>query len=142
MSWASPQDIQDRWVGTDVPQDEYLLTQLIQDAEAVILAEYPRIQARIDSAELPQTTVVMVISRMVSRVIRNPEALTYLQQTTGPFGQARNYGSAPQDIWLTDNEKSLLAPQTRGKAKEVNLGYNATDVYAADPIDPLWREVH
>jgi hypothetical protein len=134
MSWATPQDIIDRWVGNDVPTDLDLVQALINDAEAVILAEYPKIQDRIDDDELPLATVVMVESRMVMRLLRNPEGLTYWQQTTGPFGQARNFGTGNSDIWLTENEISILAPKSRGKAFEVNQGVDAV----GGGVDYIW----
>lgn len=125
MSWTTFQDVIDRWVGPGVPDDSDLVAALITDAEAVILSAYPRIQERIDADTLPLSTVVLVVVRMVSRQLRNPEGLTYWQQTTGPFGQARNYGSNPQDVWLTPDEKNLLSPRKKGKAFSVDLGYNA-----------------
>lgn len=137
MSWATPQDIVDRWVGNDVPTDVDLMEALIADAEAVILAEFPKIQDRIDDNELALGTVVMVVSRMVTRLLRNPENLSYWQQQTGPFMQARNFAGAASDIWLTDNELSLLAPKSRGKAYEVNQGYDAVGGSA----DTIWLEV-
>ena len=106
----------------------------INDAEAVILAEYPKIQDRIDADELPFNTVVMVQSRMVMRLLRNPENLTYWQQQTGPFGQARNFGTGNADIWLSDNELSLLAPKSRGKAYEVDQGVDAV----GGSVDYIW----
>jgi hypothetical protein len=125
MTWATFTDVTDRWVGSDAPTDQGLVEALIGDAEAVILVEYPAIQDRIDAGTLPLNLVKMVVVRMVSRVLRNPENLTYWQQTTGPFGQARNFGSAGSDIFMTEEEESLLAPKKRGKAFEVNLAPNA-----------------
>jgi hypothetical protein len=125
MAWTTFSDVTDRWAGNDVPTDQNLVEALIDDAEAVILAEYPAIQARIDNDSLPLNLVKLVTVRMVSRVLRNPENLTYWQQTTGPFGQARNFGTAGSDIFLTDDEKNLLAPKKRGKAFEVNVAPNA-----------------
>lgn len=125
MAWTTYEDVTTRWVGSGAPTDEALVGALIDDAEAVILSEFPRIQERIDGGSLSLATVVMVVVRMVSRVLRNPEGLTYWQQTTGPFGQARNYGSTTQDIWLSPEEEELLAPKRRGKAFEVNLGAHA-----------------
>lgn len=137
MSWTTPQDIKDRWVGNDIPDDDDLTQALINDAEAVILAEYPKIQQRITANELPVDLVVMVVSRMVSRVLRNPESATYLQQQVGAFGQSRNLGENV-DIWLSENEKQLLAPKRRGKAFEVDLG---TDSVSAISDDLIWLEV-
>jgi hypothetical protein len=125
MTWTTYEDVASRWVGSGAPTDETLVDALISDAEAVILSEFPRIQERIDDETLALPTVVMVVSRMVTRVLRNPEGLTYWQQTTGPFGQARNYGSTTQDIWLSSEEKELLSPKSKGKAFEVNLAPNA-----------------
>lgn len=125
MAWATFADVTDRWVGQNEPTDEDLVNALIQDAEAVILSEYPAIQARIDAGTLPLQIVTMVVCRQVSRVLRNPENLTYWQQQTGPFGQSRNFGKEA-DIWLTSDELGLLAPNNRGKAFEVNLAPYAT----------------
>lgn len=125
MSWTNPQDVLDRWVGSGAPVDEDLVQALINDAEAIILSEFPRIQERISSGRLPLNAVLFVVSKQVSRVLRNPEGLTYWQQTTGPFGQARNYGSAGQDIWLTADEKAMLAPKKSGKAFSIDLAPEA-----------------
>lgn len=123
--WTTHNDVLDRWVGGGVPTDHAQINHLINDAEAVILAEYPKIQDRIDAETLPLAVVVMVTSRMVTRVLRNPESLTYWQQNTGPFGQGKNYGSDNADIWLSSEEKELLAPKRKGKAFEIDLAPNA-----------------
>jgi len=136
MSWTTPQDILDRWVGSNAPTDTDLIQALINDAEAVVLAEYPAIQTRIDADELSIDVVVMVVSRMVARVLRNPDNVSYWQQTTGPFGQARNFNENAVDIWLSADEKQLLAPKRRGKAYEVDLGYNMLNV----SDDLIWIE--
>jgi hypothetical protein len=129
-AWVSPQDVTDRWVGSDAPDNLDLVQALIEDAEAVILADYPAIQGRIDDEKLALSVVKMVVVRMVTRVLRNPENLSYWQQNTGPFGQGRNFGDNV-DIWMTTEERNLLAPKTRGKAYEINLAPNAgvRDVY-------------
>lgn len=121
MTWTTFADVTDRWVGAGVPTDSTLVDALIADAEAVILSEFPAIQGRIDAGTLPLQVVQLVTVRMVSRVLRNPEGLTYWQQNTGPFGQARNYGTAGSDIWLTTEEEQMLAPKKRGKVFEVDL---------------------
>jgi hypothetical protein len=136
MSWTSPQDITDRWVGGGTPTDADLMQALINDAEAIILSEYPRIQDRIDDSSLPLGMLKLVVSRMVSRVLRNPDMVSYWQQQTGPFGQARNFGENV-DIWMNDQEKDMLAPKKRGKAFSTNLGKDA--VPGSDSI--IWLEI-
>lgn len=128
MSWATPEDVTSRWVGLGAPTDDALVEALIADAEAVILAEYPRIQERIDADTLALNTVVMVVCRMVTRMLRNPENLTYWQQNTGPFGQGRSFGEE-KDIWLTPAEMKILAPNTKGKAFELDLAPEAVPGY-------------
>jgi hypothetical protein len=124
-TWTTFSDVIDRWVGTGAPTDETLVEALLADAETVIRSEFPRIQERIDGATLSVDTVRFVTARMVTRVLRNPENLSYHQQNTGPFGQARNFGNGT-DIWLTDDERKLLTPNARGKAFSVNLAPDAT----------------
>jgi hypothetical protein len=136
MSWTTYQDVIDRWVGPGAPTDADLVAAIILDAEAIILSEYPRIQERIDADEISLDVIKLVTVRMVSRILRNPENLTYWQQTTGPFGQARNFGSANQDLWMSEQEKTLLSPKQRGKAFEVNQGYAAN--YG---LNDLWLEI-
>jgi len=105
MNWTTPQDIRERWIGDDAPTNDELLRALISDAEAVILHDYPAIQARINAATLSQAVVTMVTCRMVTRVLRNPENASYISQTTGPFTQARNLGQT--DLWLTSDEELI-----------------------------------
>lgn len=125
MSWTTFTDITDRWVGSNAPTDADLVNALILDAEAVILSEFPKIQDRITAGTLSVSVVKMVVSRQVSRVLRNPENLTYWQQNTGPFGQGRTFGK-DNDIWLTDDEEELLMPKRLDKAYEFNLAPNPT----------------
>jgi hypothetical protein len=136
MAWATNQDVIDRWIGNDIPAESDVIDVLISDAETVIKASYPGIQARIDSSAVALETVIMVVSRMVTRILRNPGNVTYLQQSTGPFSQGTSFGNG-RDVWLTDEEKTLLAPTNRGKAFEVNQGYDA----ALTVYDTIWVEV-
>lgn len=126
MTWTTPQDIRERWIGDDKPENDELLRALIADAEAVILSSFPAIQTRINNATLSQAVVTMVTVRMVSRVLRNPENASYISQTTGPFTQSRNLGQT--DIWLTPDEEDLLSPNaTKGSAFSVDLAPKAGD---------------
>ena len=143
-NWALPSDITDRWVGPGLPENEDLLTALITDAEAIILAEFPSIQDRIDADTLSEDIVSMVVARMVTRVLRNPDYATYVQQNVGPFNQARNFQGADVDIFLSPEERSLLQPQGRGKAYSVNIGPDATSptpniLDLVDAVDPVWK---
>jgi hypothetical protein len=144
--WTTPADIVDRWVGNDTPTDTALLTALIEDAEATILAEYPLIQDRIDGGTLSAQLVTMVTVRMVNRQLRNPESLSSWQQTTGPFSQSRTFGTN-SDFLMTNDERALLAPSGRGKAFSLDLAPNAhearTMYQTAEDTEEarLWRDI-
>ena len=144
MTWATFSDVTDRWVGSDTPTDTALVNALIADAETIILSVYPRIQERITAGTLSADTVNLVVVRMVSRVLRNPENLTYWQQNTGPFGQGRSFGTE-KDLWLTQDEKNLLAPVVRGKAFSLTTApdMNSARYITGLPgtIEPVWIEL-
>lgn len=127
MAWTLYSDVADRWVGNDpIIQNDDLVNALIADAEAIILSKFPKIQDRIDADTLNVAVIKMVVARQVTRVLRNPENLTYLQQTTGPFGAAKNYGSSGNtDIWLTEEEEELLSVKRGRKAFSIDTGANA-----------------
>jgi hypothetical protein len=146
--WATFADVAERWVGPGAPTNQTQVETLIEDAEQVILSEFPKIQDRIDAELLPVERVKMVVVQIVTRFLRNPEGLSSVQQTTGPFSQSRSFAERSSGLALTDSEIKLLAP-TRGKAFEINLGVNAVapaESYWVDgmpgplsPVDPAWN---
>jgi hypothetical protein len=126
MAWTSPNDILARWVGANPPTDIDQIRALITDAEAVIRSEFPKIQDRLDANQLELDIVILVTSRMVIRVLRNPEGLTFTQFSSGPFSQGKNYGSTEQGIFLQPDEEELLRPTVPGKAFSIDLAPDAT----------------
>jgi hypothetical protein len=107
--WATVEDVLGRWIGDDAPCDAARIQAWIADAETVILAEFPNIQARIDDETLSLDRVRLVVARMVTRAFRNPTGTRQRQETTGPFTGSVTYsGDNPGDLWLTDEERGLL----------------------------------
>jgi hypothetical protein len=135
-TWTSFTDVTSRWIGNDVPTDETLVETLLGDAEQIVLATYPGIQARIDADTLPVERVVMVVVAMVTRLLRNPEFVRTVQETVGAFSQSRTFLGNDSGLFLTDSEVAILRPDTRGKAFEVDLGYDA-----GSPADLVWIDV-
>jgi hypothetical protein len=135
-TWTSFTDVTSRWVGNDVPTDESLVETLLGDAEQIVLATYPGIQARITAETLPVERVIMVVVAMVTRLLRNPEFVRTVQETVGAFSQSRTYLGNDSGLFLTDSEVAILRPDTRGKAFEVDLGYDA-----GSPADLVWIDV-
>jgi hypothetical protein len=135
-TWATFTDVTDRWVGNDVPTDSALVETLLGDAEQVILATYPGLQARIDADTIPVERVTMVVVAMVTRLLRNPEWVRTLQETVGAFSQSRTFMGNDSGLFMTESETAILSPSTRTKAFEVNLGYRA-----GSPNDTIWLDV-
>jgi len=126
--WTSAQDITDRWVGSNFPEDTELLNALIGDAELIVLTEYPRIQERITAGSLNENLIRLVVSRMVTRYLKNPDNLSYLQQNTGPFGQGQTFGK-DTDLFMTEKERQLLSPNKGGQARSISLLAGSRKVY-------------
>lgn len=135
-NWTYPQDIEDRWVGDDYPEDKTELVEaLILDAELIIKSEYPKIQERIDDNKLDIEIIKLVVARMVTRVLKNPEGLTYIQNTVGPYSQARNYGSgAGTDMWLTAEEKEILSATKGTKIKSHSMLDASREAYEEEGV--------
>jgi len=134
-TWATVQDVLDRWVGDDVPEDTSLVQAILDDSEVVVLSVYPGIQTRIDAGDLSAASVKVVVVRMTTRVLRNPENLRSWMQVTGPFSQQRSFSDS--DIFMTAQEKQMLAPAIAGKAFEIDTAPNITSIELYDEIDPL-----
>jgi hypothetical protein len=148
-NWTTYQDVLDTWVGDNKPEDTDLITALIEKAETIILASFPKIQDRITAETMSIKVVRLVVVNMVERVLRNPEGKSSYSYTTGPFAESANYSGSKTGIWLTDEEESLLAPNTKGKAFSVDLKagsnkvYNAEGVYYKDyfATDTGWTDI-
>jgi hypothetical protein len=126
MAWTSPNDVLARWIGPNPPTDLDQIRALITDAEAVIKSEFPKIQDRLNANTLDLDIVILVTTRIVIRVLKNPEGLSFTQFSSGPFSQGKNYGSQEQGIFLQPDEEELLSPVVPGKAFSVDLAPDAT----------------
>lgn len=147
-NWATNQDVVDTWVGDDKPNDIELIDALIEKAETIILASFPKIQDRIDAGTISSRVIKLVIVNMVERGLRNPSGKTSYSYTAGPFAESGNYATA-RGMWLSDEEKLLLSPNTFGKAFSIDLKAGSNKVYNNEGTtytdsyikDSLWVEV-
>lgn len=105
MSWTTPEDVIDRWVGPGAPTDDELIQRWIDDAEVVLRYEIPDIDARLADGLLTEATIVFVVARMVTRALRNPRGVR--QEGVGPYNVTYS-GDRPGDLWLTDDERAML----------------------------------
>ncbi|UEJ84008.1 Gp19/Gp15/Gp42 family protein [Brachybacterium halotolerans subsp. kimchii] len=106
--WVTPDDVRDRWVGGDLDFTDQTIATLIGDAEDAIRASVPDIDQMVDT-KIPLARVSRVISRMVIRVLRNPEGIRTLQETTGQFSGSTTYaGDVLGEIVFTDEDRRDL----------------------------------
>jgi hypothetical protein len=113
MAWTEPDDIRNRWLNGDVPATEEQLLTLIEDAEDLILGEFPEIKN--DAAKWP--TAKRVVSRMINRVMRNPSGIRSTNHTEGPYSANTTYaGDNPGELYLSDDDRRDLGGR-RAKAR-------------------------
>lgn len=138
MSWTTPADITDSWIGIDAPDDEALIQKWIDRAEREIRFRVPDLQARLDAEageEPPSTelldTAVDVVVAMVMRVFRNPEGIRQTNRTAGSFSESATYGGdVPGGLGITDDELSKLTGKTQG----------AFSIDMIPPTSPFYKE--
>lgn len=105
---VTPDDVRDRWVGGDLDFTDQTIGTLIEDSEDAIRASVPEVDQLVGGA-IPIGRVARVISRMVIRVLRNPEGIRTLQETTGQFSGSTTYaGDVLGEIVFTDEDRRDL----------------------------------
>lgn len=120
--WVDGQDILDRLPeGMAAPADTYLATK-VTDAEALISADVPNVQALIDSGDIPGDRVRLVVARMVIRHLLNPTGVRQRAAGQGPFTESTTYGGDnPGDLEFTASDRrTLLGLPGRGRAFSVD----------------------
>lgn len=133
--WVTFDDVLDRWVGEDRPTDLGVVGTLVADAETVIAARFPGIADRITDGVLPVDRVKLVVSRMVTRAIRNPEGVRTRQEGTGPFSGSVTFGGDnPGDMWLTNEEADLLGPDGGRRQR----AFTVSTIAPTEPDPPWW----
>lgn len=129
MTWTTPADVIDAWIGEGAPADNAQLTVWIGKAEREIRFRVPNIQARIDAEAIavPTSTDLLEAARdvtvsMVTRVFRNPEGIRQRNTTTGPFTESATYGGdVPGGLGLTADELAKLESVRQGGAFTVSM---------------------
>lgn len=121
--WVQIDDVKERWVVGEIPASDAQIETKIDDAEDIVLTQFPDIQARIDSGKVRLGTVVRVVAGMVVRFFRNPEGLRATGTTTGPFSETNTVtygGDEPGELYLTDRDIQDLLGRRSGKAFTVS----------------------
>jgi hypothetical protein len=129
MSWTTPDDVVDAWIGDDAPDDDSQIQKWIDKAEREIRFRIPGLQVRLDleAALLPPVTELLetakdVVVSMVTRVFRNPEGIRQRNTTTGPFTESATYGGdVPGGLGLTGDELEKLRGQSTKGAFTISM---------------------
>jgi len=129
MSWVSPEDVTDSWVGSNAPTDNNRLQIWIDRAERLVRRRVPDLQARIDAEAdlIPASTDLLdtakdVVTAMVTEVFKNPDGRRSTQQTTGPFSESTTFGGDnPGKLVLLPDQEDLLATVGSGEAFTFDL---------------------
>lgn len=111
--WVTYEDIVNRWTsGESYPISQTVTETLIEDAEVLILREFPTIQTRITSGELNLSLVKQVVARMIKGYVINGNGLSQHSQTVGPYTNSESYSTKTSryELMLTANDRALLAP--------------------------------
>jgi len=129
MSWVSPDDVINSWVGSNPPTDAPRLQLWIDRAERLVRRRVPDLQARIDaemeliplSSDLLETTKD-VVAAMVTEVFKNPDGKRSIQSASGPLSESTTFGGEnPGKLLIMPDQHDLLAGINPGEGFTVDL---------------------
>lgn len=110
MTYATPDDVKSRWIGSTPPGSDTLIQTYLDDAEVLILAEFPDLPERVAATPTLQARVRLVEVRMVTRALKNPDSIRQVGSTTGPFNEQYTYGAETLGgLTLDEDDRSLLS---------------------------------
>lgn len=106
--FATVADLEARWRPL-TPTETTTATALLDDASAMIRAEAPGIDQRVDDGQLDPAVPLMVVCRMVKRAMHTSgDGVTQQQQTAGPFSQMLSFSNPQGDMYLTKADRRML----------------------------------
>lgn len=111
----APADVKGRWLSSlgPFPATDPELQRHVEDANGLILDEFPEIPARITEGTLKKSTVVRVGARMVMRLLHNPDGSRTTQESAGEFSQSRTVaGDTLGEIYLSPQDRDELTDRT------------------------------
>lgn len=111
--WTDLQDVRDDSLGADEGFNDQQITRLIERAERLVIRTFPTTEKRVNDGDLLADTVADIVSAMVVRVLRNPEGIRTIQDSTGPHSGSTTFaGDNPGQLYLTDEDKRALNPSS------------------------------
>lgn len=130
-------DLHARWVGGTLPPDGQITT-LLGDAEQLIAEEFPSVYEAARTDPQVRGRVVRVAVAVVSRVLRNPDGIRSVSDTTGPFAGTTTWaGDDPGELLLTDNDRRVLQGLPAGQTRAFTI-MPARPPAPRPPAGPWW----
>lgn len=106
--YATPEDVAARWRPL-TPSEEIVASTLVDDASELIRAEFPGIDAQVDSGALSAGLLRIVVSNMVKRALIAPsDGVSQASEGTGPYSHSESYANPMRNIFLTEPERVLI----------------------------------
>lgn len=118
------QDLQARFPRPFTDVEKSMAVALLADAWEELLARVPSLEARMSSGLAREGLVIRVVSAMVNRVLRNPEAIR--QWTVDQDSFTRDSALSAGLLYATEDEVGLLAGQPTAGAPPISFsaGYS------------------
>lgn len=137
-TWATPQDIRDRWLANDPLPEDTAIQAWLNDAETLILAEFPHLADKLtdDPDGTWRRKVTYVEIALVSQALRNPDGVRQRSQTAGVFTDSVTYGAE------TIRGVMQLTPAHRAMLADTTTRHSGIDMTpkrpAAHPLHGAW----
>jgi hypothetical protein len=123
--YATAADLKKHWAGIPAEISDEEIEQSLDEAELIVLAEYPDVPAWIASGRLSPDVVKLVLNRMARRALRpvneTAEQLESLSRGAGPFTSTLNFRGPVEDgeLYMKKSERRLItgaASKSSGEA--------------------------
>lgn len=106
--FAVYQDVEARWHSLS-PAEEITAAVLIDDASALLRAEFPGLDSQIASGSMDAGLLVIVVSNMVKRAMLAPaDGISQSSETVGPYSHGQSYANPLGNVFLTASERTLI----------------------------------
>jgi hypothetical protein len=105
---ATYEDVQDRWRPL-APDEINRCTVLLDDASALLRAEFPGIDQTIATGGLDAAVVVAVVANITKRAMLAPaDGISQESETSGPYSHSQSYANPMGNVFLTQAERTLI----------------------------------
>ncbi|EFV12947.1 Gp19/Gp15/Gp42 family protein [Segniliparus rugosus] len=112
MTYAQPQDVEDRYGRQLTPEMRTLVTRRLEDVERMILRRVPDLEERIAGGVVDPADVAQIECEAVLRLVRNP--FGYFSETDGDYTYQFMQNASSGTLELLSEEWAVLGVKTGG----------------------------